>query len=312
MGAVTSQLRRTSSMRPVTPTMLDVWDATPPRRASCTSMSTSSSGGSASLPSSLQQHEGEEGVNALHAAPGGPEDVESLRAALAAMQARLSESEIAASALAQELGCRDQGYSDHLAQVQNSHAEEMHALESTLRAEARALKPAREPPRSRARSAQLGMRAATAVGRAATRRHGAPRHAPGARTAPTHPHARARPRLAARRGARLARARPSCVRASVFSVRPRAVRAHHRFPWVLLFLPCLNACLLPSAPRPPSSAQAQDALDAAANELEAAATERSRLWGMLREGKPAPAPVVVRRRSVGRAGSCGTQAWSEA
>jgi hypothetical protein len=76
------------------------------------------------------------------------------------------------------------------------------------------------------------------------------------------------------------------------------------------FLKARAACLLPRA-----SAQAQDALDAAANELEAAATERSRLWQMLREGKPSgpPAPaVVVRRRSVGRAGSCAAQAWSDA
>jgi hypothetical protein len=160
VGAAASQLRRSSSMRPVTPTMLDAWtDAedggSPPhhRRATHHRMSmSSSSGGSASLPSSLR-HEGDEGGNALHAAAGGPEDVQSLRAALASMQLRLRESDEAASALAAELGCRDLGYSEHLAAVQSSHAEEMQALESALRAEARALGTStRELVRMRARA----------------------------------------------------------------------------------------------------------------------------------------------------------------
>ena len=72
-------------------------------------------------------------------------------------------------------------------------------------------------------------------------------------------------------------------------------------------------------------AQAQDALDAAASELEAAAQERSHLWHMLREAKPAVGPpptmeaghVATRRRSWGRRANgggsgCSSAAWNDA
>ncbi len=59
--------------------------------------------------------------------------------------------------------------------------------------------------------------------------------------------------------------------------------------------------------------QAQDALDAAALELEAAATERAHLWQMLRDSKPAAeAPVVARQRSGGSRSftACASAAWT--
>jgi hypothetical protein len=132
VGAAASQLRRTSSMRPSTPTLLDGWGDAAQPRTSCTSMTCSSSS-AASRPGSLAQ----EGGSVLQEEET---DVEALRCALAQLQARLRESDDAASSLAAELGTRDEGYSAHLAQVQSCHAQEMHALEHALRAEVRSAK----------------------------------------------------------------------------------------------------------------------------------------------------------------------------
>ncbi len=127
VGAAATHLRRTSSMRPVTPT-LEGWGEASPRAA----MSISSGGSGSSLPCSLPQELGASPLSYDDVA-----DVDALRGALAQMRLRLAESDSAASALAAELGCRDQGYSDHLAAVQNSHQEQLAALENNLRAEAR-------------------------------------------------------------------------------------------------------------------------------------------------------------------------------
>ena len=147
VGAAATRLRRANSLRPHTPTLYG-WDAESPRalpRSSFTSSSAASS--AASLPQSLTAD-----VAPLHAgADAPPDDVEALRGQLEHLQVRLAESEVAASALAAELGSRDDEYAQHLASVHSTHAEALNAMEHSLRAEVR--------PRCHAKGQRLGQHA---------------------------------------------------------------------------------------------------------------------------------------------------------
>ena len=139
VGAAASELRRSSSLRPTTPTLPDAWQddegGTRPRRAGRLSLS-SSSGGASSLPSSLR-HEDAGSSSVLLGADPPDDDVAALRQALTQMQLRLTEADQSAASLAAELGSREQSYTDHLSAQHLNPAAQLRALEAQLRAEVR-------------------------------------------------------------------------------------------------------------------------------------------------------------------------------
>ena len=278
MGAAASQLRRTaSSGRPVTPT-LDGWGEAPVRspRSSVTAMS---SDASASPPPSL--HAECAALRDASLSDGGEMSdsvsLESLREQLRRMQLRLAESERCATSLSHEVGNINEQFATTLAHLQNEHAQEMQSLESSLRAEVRG----------------------SPVGLPRVYQPPAPRCGSLFRLRARRTQYRAPPpRLRHRRTGRRA---PGAVRRGAAAA-------------------LVNRATLALSPRSPLTAprpsQAQDALDAAASELEAAAMERAHLWSLLRDsGKESALPPGAaqqgRRASTGHVTSTArVAAWA--
>jgi hypothetical protein len=192
--------------------------------------------------------------------------LESLREQLRRMQLRLAESERCATSLSHEVGNINEQFATTLAHLQNEHAQEMQSLESSLRAEVRG----------------------SPVGLPRVYQPPAPRCGSLFRLRARRTQYRAPP---ARLGnACTQRRAPGAVR------RGTAAALVNRATLAPLMGPCFPLRLFHS--------QAQDALDAAASELEAAAMERAHLWSLLRDSgkesaQPPGAAQQSRRASTG-------------
>ena len=283
VGAAATQLRRTTSAgRPATPT-LDGWNDVPARRSPSSSVTAMSSDASASPPPSLQAD-----CSVLRDASlcdGGevPEtqSLDVLREQLRLMQLRLAESESTASALGHELGARDDHFSCSLATLQSEHAFAMQTLESSLRAEVRARE---SRGRHVAPPARESLRCHAGVTDQPPRFFGAGSPKPRAVWLACHFSRATRP---------LAHRAPRARRTSSAAGHPR------RGPFEGTGLT--------------HAAQAQDALDAAASELEAAASERAHLWSLLRDCGKDNAPqqrAAHPRRPAEHVTSARAAAWA--